>query len=211
MKKAVLAVDDSRTVLNMLDLYLKDRYELFCTTSGNEALQILQKKTIDIILLDIVMPVMNGMMVLKKIREQKEYQDIPVLFLTGDAHRARVIESFQIGSQGYILKPVAKDDLQQRIEEGIGKREILIQKRLEAEKKAKEAQELLEMQREEEKRRLEAAKSTEQNTIADVGMDEIKKNLQIREIEAELKRDSLLDAFEDLGDVLENFLKRDEN
>lgn len=211
MKKAVLAVDDSRTVLNMLDLYLKDRYELFCTTSGNEALQILQKKTIDIILLDIVMPVMNGMMVLKKIREQKEYQDIPVLFLTGDAHRARVIESFQIGSQGYILKPVAKDDLLQRIEEGIGKREILIQKRLEAEKKAKEAQELLEMQREEEKRRLEAAKSTEQNTIADVGMDEIKKNLQIREIEAELKRDSLLDAFEDLGDVLENFLKRDEN
>lgn len=194
MKKAVLAVDDSRTVLNMLDLYLKDRYELFCTTSGNEALQILQKKTIDIILLDIVMPVMDGMMVLKKIREQKEYQDIPVLFLTGDAHRARVIESFQIGSQGYILKPVAKDDLLQRIEEGIGKREILIQKRLEAEK-----------------RRLEAAKSTEQNTIADVGMDEIKKNLQIREIEAELKRDSLLDAFEDLGDVLENFLKRDEN
>lgn len=211
MKKAVLAVDDSRTVLNMLDLYLRDRYELFCTTSGNEALQILQKKTIDIILLDIVMPVMNGMMVLKKIREQKEYQDIPVLFLTGDAHRARVIESFQIGSQGYILKPVAKDDLLQRIEEGIGKREILIQKRLEAEKKAKEAQELLEMQREEEKRRLEAAKSTEQNAIVDVGMDEIKKNLQIREIEAELKRDSLLDAFEDLGDVLENFLKRDEN
>lgn len=129
MKKAVLAVDDSRTVLNMLDLYLRDQYELFCTVSGDEALQVLEKKNIDIILLDIMMPVMNGITVLKKIREQEKYKDIPVLFLTGDAHRARVLESFQTGGQGYILKPVAKEDLLQRMEESIQKQEKLIQDR----------------------------------------------------------------------------------
>ncbi len=109
MKKSVLAVDDSRTVLNMVELYLKNDYEIILATSGNQAFQILQKRMVDIILLDINMPVMNGLVVLKKLREIEEYQEIPVLFLTGDAHRATVVESFQTGSQGYILKPLKKE------------------------------------------------------------------------------------------------------
>ena len=49
MKKSVLAVDDSRTVLNMVELYLKNDYEIILATSGNQAFQILQKRMVDII------------------------------------------------------------------------------------------------------------------------------------------------------------------
>lgn len=219
MKKAVLAVDDSKTVLNMIDLYLKDKYELICATSGNQALQILQKRTVDIILLDVMMPVMNGIMVLKKIREKEKWRDIPVLFLTGDAHKARVLESYQTGSQGYILKPVAKEDLLQRIEDGMKKQKQILEKRAEAEKKAEEAKKLLEMQRADNEKKLEEAKKAgeqkkkTENIPAEMG--EISRDLQVRQMELELKlemdrEESFLGAFEDIEEILENFVKADD-
>lgn len=154
MKKAVLAVDDSKTVLNMIELYLKEEYDVFLATSGDQALQLLQKRSVDMILLDIVMPVMNGLIVLRKIREMEGRSDIPVLFLTGDAHRATVVESFQTGSQGYILKPVTKENLIQRIEEGMRKqKERLLMK---------EEEKRLQAEREEEQRRNDAKKAEEE-------------------------------------------------
>lgn len=226
MKKSVLAVDDSRTILNMLERYLKDNYEIHCTLSGDEALQVMQKHSIDIVLLDIMMPVMNGMMVLKKIREVKEYESIPVLFLTGDAHRAKVIESFQMGSQGYILKPVAKEELEKRIEETMQKHKKSLEQKKEEEKKAEEEKKLFEEQKkEEEKKRLEEKKAEEEKRKQEEipkqeekqpestpQLGDIYKDLQVRQEEAAQAESSLslLDAFDDVGDILDNFVKREE-
>jgi PleD family two-component response regulator len=184
MKKAILAVDDSRTVLNMVDLYLKKDYQVFATTSGNQALQILQKQTVDLILLDIMMPEMDGLTLLKKIREKKAHRDIPVLFLTSDAHKATVLESFQSGIQGYVLKPVAKEELLKRIKETLERQE---EKKQQTEKE--------EQKQAEEKQKAEKAKKEE----------------KIKEEKAkEEKTESLLDAFDDAAHVLENFVVADD-
>lgn len=212
MKKAVLAVDDSRTILNMLELYLKDNYEIYCTISGDEALQILQKHSIDIVLLDIIMPVMNGMMVLKKIREVEKYESIPVVFLTGDARRAKVIESYQMGSQGYILKPVAKEELQRRIEEAMEKHKKSLVQKKEEEKKAEEKK-LLEEQKVEEKQKAEEKHKQEEIAVESenaLKLGDIYKDLQVRQEEAAQAEGSLLDAFDDMGDIIENFVKNEE-
>ena len=231
MKKSVLAVDDSRTVLNMVELYLKNDYEIILATSVNQAFQILQKRIFDIILLDINMPVMNGLVVLKKLREIEEYQEIPVLFLTGDAHRATVVESFQTGSQGYILKPVKKEELIKRMEEIMQKQKDRLEKKAEEEKKRQEEEEKKKIQKEEERKRKEEEqkenekkeaerkeaekKETEKkeenllDNIEDSKKEE--KDLGILVKPVEEQEDLSYDPFEDLGDILENFVKEDED
>jgi len=239
MKRRVLAVDDSRTVLNMLELYLKNNYVLFCTTSGDQAFNILQKQDIDIILLDIMMPVMNGIMVLKKLRERDEWKDIPVIFLTGDAHRARVIESYLTGSQGYLLKPITKEALLSRIEDTMRKQEQLREQQREEKKQSEE--EFIQIQ-EEMQLETEAAQENPQNIekvlpeepaqaiepqsdndqSGSVKMPDISKDLQIRQAEKELNEsagqpqfdidaeDSLLSEYEDAEEVLQNFITSDD-
>lgn len=231
MKKSVLAVDDSRTVLNMVELYLKNDYEIILATSGNQAFQILQKRMVDIILLDINMPVMNGLVVLKKLREIEEYQEIPVLFLTGDAHRATVVESFQTGSQGYILKPVKKEELIKRMEEIMQKQKDRLEKKAEEEKKRQEEEEKKKIQKEEERKRKEEeqkenekkeverkeaekkeTEKKEENLLDNI--EESKKeekDLGILVKPVEEQEDLSYDPFEDLGDILENFVKEDED
>lgn len=226
MKKSVLAVDDSRTVLNMVELYLKNDYEIILAISGNQAFQILQKRMVDIILLDINMPVMNGLVVLKKLREIEEYQEIPVLFLTGDAHRATVVESFQTGSQGYILKPVKKEELIKRMEEIMQKQKDRLEKKAEEEKKRQEEEEKKKIQKEEERKRKEEEQKENEKKEAEKKETEKKEENLLDNIEESKKEEKDLgilvkpveeqedlsyDPFEDLGDILENFVKEDED
>ncbi len=75
----------------------------------------------DLILLDYEMPEMNGKQVLQKIREQEEYADIPVVFLTSMDTREIVIELLALQPAGYILKPVDSQMVLDRIEDIIGK------------------------------------------------------------------------------------------
>ena len=75
----------------------------------------------DLILLDYEMPEMNGKQVLQKIREQEEYADIPVVFLTSMDTREIVMELLALQPAGYILKPVDSQMLLDRINDIIGK------------------------------------------------------------------------------------------
>ena len=79
------------------------------------------KKKPDLILLDYEMPEMNGKQVLEKIREQEEYADVPVVFLTSMDSRETVIELLALQPAGYILKPVESQVLLDRLEDIIGK------------------------------------------------------------------------------------------
>lgn len=213
MKKSVLAVDDSKLVLTMVESYLKDDYEVILAASGDQAFQVLQKRSVDIILLDIVMPVMNGLVVLKKLREMEEYQDIPVLFLTGDAHRATVVESFQTGSQGYVLKPVTKENLLQRMEDIMRKQKERLERKAEEEKRRKEEEERKRKEAEEEKRRKEEEQKQKEEQKEQIESIE-KKEMDSKEIlvkPVEDQEEISYDAFDDLGDILENFVKEDDD
>lgn len=119
-KKKIMICDDNQLMLRNLKEMLSKRYEIIMAASGSQALNLLEKKTIDLILLDYEMPVMNGRQVYEILRGTPEYKDIPVIFLTGISTNEKVIEVLKLKPAGYILKPPEADALFEKIEEVIG-------------------------------------------------------------------------------------------
>lgn len=103
--KHILVVDDDR--LNLVLAYdtLKPYYSVSVVNSGVEALRFLESKDVDLILLDIEMPVMNGIETLKKIKSTKETAEIPVIFLAGLDDSKIEAQCIELGAQDYIIKP----------------------------------------------------------------------------------------------------------
>ena len=115
--KTILVVDDDEMNLKMARFVLEQkRYWVITASSGMECLTILQSKSVDLILLDVEMPVMNGIKTLEHIREHKEFENIPVIFLTADATEDTVITAGMLGAAGYVKKPYMPQDLLERVE-----------------------------------------------------------------------------------------------
>ena len=119
VKKKILMVDDepgvSYTVKNGLEL-LDDSFEVHAVDSGTKCFQELEKETPDLILLDINMPEMSGWMVFDKIRDQKEWASIPIIFLSARTDQiAKKAGGFM--AEDYIEKPVDIKELKKRIDE----------------------------------------------------------------------------------------------
>lgn len=114
-KKKILIVDDDVVILKLIRTYLEDQYESYIVPSGTMAIKFLSKKTADLILLDYKMPEMDGIETLDNIRKL-ELEKIPkVLFLTGEQNEEIVQRIKEQNSEGYIMKPVKKDDLLEHI------------------------------------------------------------------------------------------------
>lgn len=120
-KQHVLVVDDNAMVLRNVKGVLENDYSVAVAPSGFHALISIGKKLPDIILLDYEMPEMNGKQVLEKLKEQEEYEDIPVVFLTSMDTREIVMELLALRPAGYLLKPVEAQVLLDRINDIIGK------------------------------------------------------------------------------------------
>jgi len=103
--KHILVVDDDRLNLMLAYETLKEYYSVSIVNSGAEALKFLTGKEVDLILLDIEMPGMNGIETLKNIKNEKKIAEIPVIFLTGlDDHKIEA-QCIELGAQDYIIKP----------------------------------------------------------------------------------------------------------
>ena len=112
----ILIVDDNQENLKVVSNFLKDKgYNIALSLDGPGALKILETDKIDLILLDIMMPGMNGFEVCKKIMENTEWQDIPVIFLTAKTETDDLVEGFNSGGVDYITKPFNKDELLIRV------------------------------------------------------------------------------------------------
>ena len=120
-KAHILVVDDNAMVLRNIKGILEQDYSVAVAPSGVHAFISIGKKMPDLILLDYEMPEMNGKQVLQKIKEQEEYVDIPVVFLTSMDTREIVMELLALQPAGYILKPVDSQMLLDRIKDIIGK------------------------------------------------------------------------------------------
>lgn len=118
-KKCVLVVDDDVRMLNTIKLYLQDLYDVTVVPSGKLALKFVSKKQVDLVLLDYVMPEMDGPQVLKEIRENSPSPDVPVIFLTGVSDKDEVMRGLEFRPNGYLLKPVARETLIERVTEAI--------------------------------------------------------------------------------------------
>ena len=119
-KKHILVVDDDAVMLKVIRRYLSDQYEVATALSGKVALKFLENKKTDMILLDYEMPEENGAAVLEKIRKRESTKDLPVVFLTGVSDSDRIQQVLSFKPQGYLLKPIDREKLLEKIKEIIG-------------------------------------------------------------------------------------------
>ncbi len=117
MLKTIWVVDDDAMNLRMAEFILKQQmYDVVKIESGLECLQMLGKTKPDLILLDVQMPIMNGIKTLEHIREKEETKDIPVVFLTASADTETVIDAGRLGVVDYVVKPFMPQELLSRVE-----------------------------------------------------------------------------------------------
>ena len=115
-KKTILIVDDVMLNHKMAEDVLEDAYELENALSAQEGFEILDRKIPDLILLDIVMPQMDGFEMLRRLKADARYKDIPVIFLTSDTRAEAEIEGFNEGIVDYITKPFVPEVMRRRVQ-----------------------------------------------------------------------------------------------
>ena len=121
MKRKVLLVDDDTIQLMQTKENLKEIYDVTAVRSGAAALKYLDKCPVDVILLDYMMPEMDGPAVLSKIRENPERANIPVIFLTGIIEEEKIQNTIlELKAEGYVLKPAKQSDIVAKINEILG-------------------------------------------------------------------------------------------
>ncbi len=113
--KRILVVDDSVINLKVVEGVLKKEYELFLVGSGEEALECLRKQSVDLVLLDLHMPKMNGFETIERIRQLENNQDVPVIFLTADSDADSEITGLNMGAMDFIKKPFVPEVMCNRI------------------------------------------------------------------------------------------------
>lgn len=118
--RVIMIVDDNPVQLRILRLTLSDSFKLLLASSGQDALDKLEEERPDMIFLDYEMPEMDGKETLKRIRQNKKFKDIPVVFLTSVNDRNKIIEVMNLNPAGYLLKPVTQQTIFETVEKLIG-------------------------------------------------------------------------------------------
>lgn len=112
MKDRILIVDDDRQYIAQLaELLESEDIEVGFATNGGDALKIVQAIEYDIIILDINMPRMSGLDVLKELKDSKSTKMTPVLMSTGESDKDTVLTAIKLGADDYIVKPIEADIL----------------------------------------------------------------------------------------------------
>ena len=116
-KQTILVVDDTPDNLFLVSNLLKDLYSVKVANSGEKALKYLFETNIppDLILLDIMMPVLSGYDVLKKIKENPQLSSIPIVFLTAKSSVEDEKMGLELGASDYITKPITEKILKEKI------------------------------------------------------------------------------------------------
>lgn len=111
----VLVVDDNPTNIDLLVNTLKNEYRLGVSINGPRTLDYVSRQKPDIILLDIMMPGMNGFEVCSLLKADPETRDIPIIFITAVDDVSRKIKGFELGAVDYITKPFLAEEVRERV------------------------------------------------------------------------------------------------
>lgn len=106
LRPVVLVVDDTPDNITLLSGLLKDNYKVKVALNGEKAIDMISKSPPDIILLDVMMPVMNGYETCQILKENEAWKDIPIIFLTSKNEVEDESKGFELGAADYITKPV---------------------------------------------------------------------------------------------------------
>lgn len=119
--KKILLVDDEVDILEFLKYNLEQEdFEVFTSTNGKDALKKISQNP-DLIVLDIMMPEMDGFELYQQIKKNKEYQNIPIIFLTAKSGETDEIKGLDLGASDYIQKPISPKKLIARIKSNLRK------------------------------------------------------------------------------------------
>lgn len=114
MKKTILIVDDEYKIRDMIESYLTNEgYSVFEAENGKQALSIMEKENIDLVLLDVMMPVMDGFDTLREIRTV--YKKMPVIMLTAKTQEVDKLIGLEMGADDYVTKPFSLRELTARM------------------------------------------------------------------------------------------------
>jgi len=112
MAKKILSVDDSRTIRLIVSRAFRPYDCQVCEAcNGEEGLAAAARERPDLILLDVTMPIMDGVTMLTKLREDGELKSIPVIMLTAESGRENVLQIARLGIRDYLVKPFKEEQL----------------------------------------------------------------------------------------------------
>ena len=112
MGKTILIVDDSASIRAVVAFTLESAgYEVFAGEDGQDALKYLDGRKIDLMVTDLHMPNMDGLELIKIVRQMDTYKFIPILFLTTESQESKKLEAKQAGATGWIIKPFVPEKL----------------------------------------------------------------------------------------------------
>jgi DNA-binding response OmpR family regulator len=116
-KKIVMIVDDEPQIVDLIKLSLGDQYEFMVAYSGEEALEKMAKKRPNLVLLDIMMPRMDGYEVAKRIRQDPANQDVIIAMVSAKKEDHDILTGIDMGAIAFITKPFKPYELQEKVEE----------------------------------------------------------------------------------------------
>ncbi len=124
-KSTILIVDDTDTNIDILLELLGEKYDVLVAVDGKTALDVASKEKIDLILLDIMMPEMDGYEVCQRLKSSEETQNIPVLFITAKTDEDSIEKAYDVGGSDYITKPFKPRELLVRIKTQLKLKELI--------------------------------------------------------------------------------------
>ena len=115
MKHTILIVDDVKINLDFLKMILIDKYNILSATNGKEAIALAKSENIDLILLDIIMPEMNGYEVCEILKNNPKTKNIPIIFVTSQIDEQSIVKGYESGAVDYVTKPYKRMELISKI------------------------------------------------------------------------------------------------
>lgn len=114
-KAVILLVDDNKDILSFVSDDLSEKYIVLNALNGKEALKTLKEQTVQLVISDVMMPVMDGFELCETIKASFEYSHIPVILLTAKDTLQSKIEGLELGADAYVEKPFSPEHLQAQV------------------------------------------------------------------------------------------------
>lgn len=115
-KERILIVDDEEDILELVQYNVKrDGYQTLCAVTGEHALQIVQNEKVDLVVLDLMLPGINGLEVAKSIKRNPQKMNIPIIMLSAKGEETDIVTGLELGADDYVTKPFSPKILLARI------------------------------------------------------------------------------------------------
>ncbi len=111
LEKTIMIIDDIETNIHSLIEILDDSFDILASTDVKEALEIIEEESVDLILLDIMMPILDGFEVCKIVKANPQTENIPVIFITSSSDEETISNAYELGASNFIKKPFKSEEI----------------------------------------------------------------------------------------------------